>query len=155
MTQPIGLVQSGLDLLLDGERQLERHRRDGLDEQRADGGIDRGAHDALAQWVTEEATAPDAHVVRDEVSGPACVVVNVHPLATEPAHGAALQEARALAGRRLPEFRGDGFRRRCQAVLDALVLLPGDVRRVRVTAQREPGARGKTFMSDVPIGQLT
>ena len=54
VAQTIGLVETGGDLLLDGKRQLERHRRDGLDEQRADGGIDPGADDALARRVTEE-----------------------------------------------------------------------------------------------------
>src|SRR5438034_8123747 len=44
-------------------------------EERADGGIDRRTHDALAQRVAEEAPAPDAHVVRDELSAPAFVVV--------------------------------------------------------------------------------
>ena len=40
VAQAIGLVEAGCDLLLDGERHLERHRRDGLDQQRADGRID-------------------------------------------------------------------------------------------------------------------
>jgi hypothetical protein len=40
VTQAIGLVEPGLDLLLDSKREFEGHRRDGLDQQRADGGID-------------------------------------------------------------------------------------------------------------------
>ena len=49
VTQAVGFVKTGLDLLLDGEREPERHRRDRFDDQLADGSIDLGADDALAQ----------------------------------------------------------------------------------------------------------
>src|SRR5439155_12774686 len=81
-------------------------------EERADGGIDRRTHDALAQRVAEEAPAPDAHVVRDELSAPAFVVVKCRSggrLARPPSpapcasHGAAggrgVDEERYRAGR--------------------------------------------------------
>lgn len=49
MPHAIGLVEAGLDLLLHGQRELDRHRRHGLDQQLTDRGIDLGAADALAQ----------------------------------------------------------------------------------------------------------
>jgi len=47
MPRLVGLVETGADLLLDGERQLLGHRRHRLDEQLADSGIALGADDAL------------------------------------------------------------------------------------------------------------
>jgi len=57
MTQTVGVLDAGLDFVLHGERQLERHRRHGLDQQLADGHIDLGAEDALAERVAEQLAA--------------------------------------------------------------------------------------------------
>jgi len=48
MPHTIGLIEARLDFVLHGERELERPRRHGVDEQLADGGINLGAEDALA-----------------------------------------------------------------------------------------------------------
>jgi hypothetical protein len=53
MTQAIGFVETTLDLLVHGERHLERDGRDGLDEERGDGIVDRSADDALAKRISE------------------------------------------------------------------------------------------------------
>jgi hypothetical protein len=47
VAQAIGFVDTRLNLLLDGERHLERHGSDGIDEEFANRGVDRRAHDAL------------------------------------------------------------------------------------------------------------
>jgi hypothetical protein len=91
VTQAIGLVKSGLDFLLDGEREVEGHRRDRFDDQLADGGIDLGADDALAQRVAEELATARAYVVGDELTTAPHAVVDVHPTAAEAANGASLQ----------------------------------------------------------------
>jgi hypothetical protein len=67
MPQAIGLVEAGLDLMLHGQRELERHRRYGLDQQLADRGIDLGAEDALAQGLRVAPPTARAHVVRHEL----------------------------------------------------------------------------------------
>ena len=46
--QPIRLLELRLDLLLYGQGHLDRQRRHGRDQQRADGGIDGGPVDTLA-----------------------------------------------------------------------------------------------------------
>jgi hypothetical protein len=57
VAQAIGFVDAALNLLLHGERHLERDGGDGLDEQIADGGVDRGADDGLAERIAGEAAA--------------------------------------------------------------------------------------------------
>ena len=81
MPHAIGLVEARLDFVLHGERQLERHRRHGVDEQLADGGIDLGAEDALAQRLSVAPAAAGAHVVGDELAAAPGAVADLHPAA--------------------------------------------------------------------------
>jgi len=90
MPQAIGLVEAGLDLLLHGQRELERQRRHGLDQQLADRGIDLGAEDALAQGLGVAPAPARAHVVRDELPAAPGAVADLHAAATQPADDAAL-----------------------------------------------------------------
>ena len=64
--QTMGLVAGGLDLVLDGQRHVQRSWRDGIDEQLAHGGIYLGAGDAPAQGFGVAAAAAQAHVARGE-----------------------------------------------------------------------------------------
>jgi hypothetical protein len=68
--QAIGFVDAGLYLLLDGERHLERHRCNRLDEETGDGGVDRATHDALAERVCEEAATSHADIGGDSLVTP-------------------------------------------------------------------------------------
>lgn len=77
VTQAIGLVEARLNLLLDGDRYLERHRRHRLDQQLPDGSVDLRSDDALAHGVAEEPTAAHAHIVGDELPSTSLVVVDV------------------------------------------------------------------------------
>ncbi len=91
VSQAIGLIEAGSDLLLHGERQLQGHRRHRFDEQLANGDIDLGAHDALTRGLAEAPAAAKAHVVGNELAAPAVTIVNVHTVAAQSAHGTALQ----------------------------------------------------------------
>jgi hypothetical protein len=110
VTQAIGLVMTSRYLRLNGERELERQRRDGLDEQLAYRGIDPCSQDALAQRVTEKPSATRAHVVRDEFATPTRVVVHVHAAAAQPADDAPLQEGGTFARRARSSFEADCLR---------------------------------------------
>jgi len=68
VTQAFGVVEAGLDLVLDRQRHVECHRRHGVDQQLADGGIDLGAEDALAQGLGVGPAPGRADVVRDELA---------------------------------------------------------------------------------------
>ena len=91
MPQAIGLVQAALDLVLHGQGELERHRRDGVDQQLPDGGIDLGAEDALAQGLRVAPATAGAHVVGNELAAAPGAVADLHAAAAEPADDAALQ----------------------------------------------------------------
>src|SRR5207249_10632463 len=52
--QVINLIETGHNLLLHGKSELERHRRDGIDEQLPDRGVDPSSQNTLAQWIAEE-----------------------------------------------------------------------------------------------------
>ena len=52
--QVINLIETGRNLLLHGKSELERHRRDGIDEQLPDRGVDPSSQNTLAQWIAEE-----------------------------------------------------------------------------------------------------
>jgi hypothetical protein len=104
MTHAISLVEAGLDLLLNGERQLERHRRHGLDQQLADGHIDLGAEDALAERVAEQLAAARAHVGGEERPVATRRVLDVHPGAAQAADDTPLEQGRSFARWRLAPF---------------------------------------------------
>ena len=62
VAQPIGLVEPSCNLLPHGKSQFERHERDRLDKQFADGVIDSGSENALTYWVAEEPAAARAYI---------------------------------------------------------------------------------------------
>lgn len=139
MTQAISFVEATLDLLLHGERHLERDGRDGLDEQSGDGIVDRGAHDALAKRIGETSAASDAHVDRHlplHVLARARGIADVHAAATEAADGASLQKRRPLTRRRSIEVKRLG--RRLKSLLVARIIVPRDVSGMGVANEREP-----------------
>src|SRR5262249_9380319 len=108
----IGLVQARLDLTLHGQRQLERLRRHGVDQQLADGGIDLRAEDALTQGLGVAPAAARADVIRHELTAAPGAVADLHPAAAQPADDAALQQGRPFAGRALPALPPPGLRAR-------------------------------------------
>ena len=110
VTQAIGLVMTSRYLRLNGEREFERQRGDGLDEQLANRSIDPCPQDALAQGVTEKPSATREHVVRDEFATPTRVVVHVHAAAAQPADDAPLQEGGTFARRARRSFEADRLR---------------------------------------------
>src|SRR5205809_7897557 len=108
MPQAIGLVEAGLDLLLHSQRELERHRRHGLDQQLADRGIDLGAEDTLAQGLRVAPATARAYVVRYELPASPGALADLHAAATEPADDAALQLGGPFAWRALPAALAPG-----------------------------------------------
>ena len=64
--------------------------------------------------------------------------MDVHPVAAEPADGAALQEGGTFSGRALTSLPGEGLRAFVQPLLDALVFLPGNVSGVGILDERMP-----------------
>ena len=141
VAQAVGLVEALVELLLDGEGQLEGHGGDRLDQQLADGGVDVGADEALTGRVTEVAAAADADVNGHAAVTGAGAVAHVHAAAAQTAHGVALQQRRTLsrgAARSLPGERLGVF---LQALLDALVLVPREVAGMGVLDERLPLTR--------------
>ena len=154
MPQAIGLVEAGLDLLLHSQRELERHRRHGLDQQLADRGIDLGAEDTLAQGLRVAPPTARAHVVRHELPATPGAVADLHAAATQPADDAALQQGGPFAGRALPALPAQGLHAGVQLVLDALVLRPRDVPGVGVPEQHVPLLARHAFPSRAAVGLL-
>ena len=88
--QCVRLVESRLQLLLDTERDLERQRADRVDDQRAEGGVNRGPGDLLADGLARLDPLALAHIDRND--GLAGVVIAYrHPLAAGPTDHQALQ----------------------------------------------------------------
>ena len=81
MAEPVGLVQTRCDLVLDGERQIESQRRNGIDQQIADSRVDAGSHNALTKRIAEKPASPDTDVVGDHAIL-AGIVVDIHAAAT-------------------------------------------------------------------------
>ena len=152
--EAIGLVEAGGDLLLHGERQLEGHRGDGLDDERGDGGVDLGAQDALARRIAEEPAAADTHVVGDERAAAPRGVVHVHAAAAQAADDPALQQRRPFARRPAAAREAERLGRGPELRGDALVLLPRDVGRVRVANQHVPLLLRQAFEPRPSVGLL-
>jgi hypothetical protein len=148
----VGLGQAVGDLLLDGEGQLHGHRRDRLNEQLADGGIEVGAEQALAGRVAEVATAAEADVAEDQLPAAAGVVVDVHTTAAPPADGASLQERGPLSGRAPRPHPTERLGTVLQSLLEALVFLPRDVSRMSVLDERLPLTARQGFVSGASVG---
>jgi hypothetical protein len=64
VAQRTGVVDAALDLLRYGQRELDRHGRNGADDHLADRGVELRSGDALAERIAEQATEADAHVAR-------------------------------------------------------------------------------------------
>jgi hypothetical protein len=78
VTKAIGLLKSGINLLLDGKRQLDGDGRHGFDEQFTDCRVNFCTKDALAGWITIEPTTTGANVIGYVLSPAADVVVDMH-----------------------------------------------------------------------------
>ena len=76
--QLVGFGGAGFELCLDGERDLERERGDGVEQQRADGLVDRVAGKVQADRGGVLDVLAGAAVVRDERVA-AVVVSDGHP----------------------------------------------------------------------------
>ncbi|HEX7841181.1 MAG TPA: hypothetical protein VF469_27070 [Kofleriaceae bacterium] len=70
VAQPVDVIDTALDLLVHGQRELDRLGRHGADDQFANRGVERRPDDALAERIAERATAADAHVDRDVLERP-------------------------------------------------------------------------------------
>jgi len=129
--EPIGFVDPRLELLLDGERHLERYRSDGLDEQFADRVIDAAAVDDLATWLTAcdpaELTEIGRHVASIDL-----VIAHRHALAADGADCEALQERRAFARRAFLPVSSVRVSVIAQTSVVLVELREGDVTRMRV-----------------------
>ena len=125
-----------------------------LHQQRADGGIERAAQDALARRITEEFPPPEAHVVGDGRAAAAAVVMHVHAAAAHAADRVSLQQRRPFARRAPAALEGDRAGGGEQLLLVALVLLPRHVGRVGVADQHVPLLLRQAFVPHPPVGPL-
>ena len=91
----LGLVSALRQFRLHPQRDLERHRRHALHQQGADGPVDAGAGNALADRSGMGDSLSLAQVVRNQTALP-CVVADRHAAAAGTAHREALQQGRAL-----------------------------------------------------------
>ena len=95
--QRVGFVGAGFELGLDGERDLERERGDGVEQQLADRGVDAGAGDGQAAAAAGLDRFADALVV-GHVDAAAVVIADGHAPPAAAADGEALQQRGAFAG---------------------------------------------------------
>ena len=89
LAQTVHLIQSGLHLLLDGERDFQRQRSDGVDEKLADSLVQLLTQDMLAYQDDVFGSIALAGILRHDLALPR-MVTNRHPAATDPADSQAL-----------------------------------------------------------------
>jgi hypothetical protein len=89
LAQVVHLIQSGLNLLLDGERNFQRQRGDGVDEKLADGLVNVLAEDMLAYRDDVLNSIALAHILRYDLRS-SRVVANGHSAATDATDNKAL-----------------------------------------------------------------
>ena len=118
-------------------------------------GIDLRANDALAHRVAQALAAAEANVVGDQLAATAVAVVDVHTVAAQPTERAALQEGATFPGWALRSLPAQGLCAFLQTLLDALVVLPGNISRVGIFDQRMPLTFGQALVSRAPIGLLS
>jgi hypothetical protein len=94
--QLVGVLGAGLKLGLDGERDLECERRDGIQEQLSDCVVDAASGDAQAAPPGVLDALAHALIVRD-FDAVAEVVSDGHPPPTASAHDEALEQRGPLA----------------------------------------------------------
>jgi hypothetical protein len=134
--QAISFLDPGLDFLLDREGDLQGQRRNGFDQQLADGSIDASAVNHLAWRFAALLCAAVAFVVGDELSA-LSVVGHAHGVAAKATQRQSLQQGQpcaswtAMVG--VPHLLVLP-----QLPLVVLVLFPGDVAGVGVAQQGVP-----------------
>jgi hypothetical protein len=98
VSELVGFVGARLELGLDGERDVERERRDGVQEQLADRLVDRRSGEREADGAVALDVLADALVVGHELAA-ALVVADGHPPPAAATDGEALEQRGTFAGR--------------------------------------------------------
>lgn len=98
LADPVGVGGALGELGGDGERGLDRQRRELFEHERGDGGIDTGAADRLAWRGAGRDPLALAVVVGQRLAVAACVVADGHSLAALAADDEALQQRGSFAG---------------------------------------------------------
>jgi hypothetical protein len=136
----VGLIGAGFELGLDGERDLERERRDGLEQQLRDRLIDAVARDRQATC-GGGLDRFDGALIVGQLDAAAVVIADGHPFAAASADDHSLQQRWALArgpAGAIGAVRAGVVRER---QLVDLELLEGDVRRGSARSTVRQGAR--------------
>src|SRR5437764_8647202 len=133
----VHLMGARLELVLHGQRHLQRQRADGLHQQLTDGTVERATNNALADWSRMLDALALAGVLRHDLTM-ADVVADRHPSAAPTTHCQALEQRRAFSRRAMPPVGAVRLTVVMQATEVVLVVGPGDVTGVRVTDQRMP-----------------
>ena len=149
----VGLVGARFELGLDGERDLQGERGDGVEQQLADRGVDAVAGDRLAARPAALDRLADALVVGDQRAA-ALVVADGHPPAAAAADEQALQQRRPFAGGPGGPLGAVGVRVAGEQALVALELVPADVAEVGVRDQRRPLLARQLLHARLPVGRL-
>ncbi len=124
--QLVGLVESRLERLLDRQGDLQRQRRDRLEQHAPDRVIEPVARDTLTDWfgLRDPATLTD---VRGPGGPLAAVIAHGHPIPTDPAHRQPLEERRPLAWGTPASVGAIRLRVLTQPALILFEVLPADV----------------------------
>ena len=122
LAQTVHLIQSGLHLLLDGQRDFQRQGSDGVDEKLADSLVQVLTQDMLAYQDDVVGSIALARILGHDFRLPR-VVTDRHPAATDPTDSQALQQRRALARGTLPAVLAVGVSIIAEA-LQVLLILP-------------------------------
>jgi hypothetical protein len=135
--QQVGVFGPGLQFGLHTERDLERERGEGVEQQSPDRGVHAGAGDEqAAARCTVDAFA---HVlVVGHLDAVARVVAHAHPPPAAGADRQALEQRRAFPCRALVPLAAVRLGVTQQCGLVGLVLFEADISRVRVPDEREP-----------------
>lgn len=153
MTEAVGLVKARRHFLLHGQREFQRHRRDGIDKQLAHGGVNAGSHNGLTVRIPEEPAPADTDIVGGHAVF-ADGVLHMHAAAAETTDRVSLQESRTFSCRPGVSFESDRLGGCTELLFVAFIVLPGDVRRMGVLNQHVPLVWRQTLPPAPSIGLL-
>jgi hypothetical protein len=148
--QLVDFIDASAQLVLHLERHLQRCGRDCVEEELADGVVNARARDVLADPSRVFDSISLADVCRD-LAALAAVVAHRHAVATDAAHDEPLQQCRSLAWRTLATVVSVGAGVVAQCLLVVLILLPGNVPRMRVEQDRVPLIAGQRRETHAPV----
>ena len=140
-SQPVGLVETGLQLGADRQGELDGLWRHRCHEPLSDSTVDRGARDDLTHRPAPVHTPGDALIVGHEAAGTLMVMYR-HSPATDAAEDQPLEQGRSLSRRRAPVVETVGQRRAVELLLVALEFVPVDVALVGIEHESVPLVTG-------------